>query len=48
MNGKELDEFITKTQKKIYNYIHQTPEKRAKSNISFKEDSKISINDFCC
>lgn len=45
-NDKELDEFITKTQKKIYNYIHQTPEKRAKSNISFKEDSKISINDF--
>ena len=45
-NDKELDEFITKTQKKIYNYIHQTPEKRAKSNISFKEDSKININDF--
>ena len=44
-NDKELDEFITKIQKDIYNYIHQTPEKRAKSNISFKEDSKISVND---
>lgn len=44
-NDKELDEFITKIQKEIYNYIHQTPEKRAKSNISFKEDSKISVND---
>lgn len=44
-NDKELDEFITKIQKEIYNYIHQTPEKRAKSNISFKENSKISVND---
>ena len=44
-NDKELDAFITKIQKEIYNYIHQTPEKRAKSNISFKEDSKISVND---
>ena len=44
-NDKKLDEFITKIQKEIYNYIHQTPEKRAKSNISFKENSKISIND---
>lgn len=44
-NDKEIDEFITKIQKEIYNYIHQTPEKRAKSNISFKENSKISVND---
>ena len=36
-NDKKLDDFIADIQQSIYNYIHQTPDKRVLSNMSINE-----------